>query len=159
MLLSVAPDATVEVGVSLFGKALLGRVELEGPQEVVGLLEVRADGDDLVDEVLNSGDAGVLELLFDDDVVGKRDSLAVELAETALVDELADGGDGRVAVSDVRLDSSEHVDGGLVELDEDAVVELSQSQELHDLSALGVQLVDTTNNQILLSNNKRTAAN
>ncbi len=30
-----------------------------------------------------------------------------------------------------------------MESDEDAIVELSESEELHDLSALGVQLVDT----------------
>lgn len=52
-VLSVAPDTAVLVGVSLISEALLGRAQLEGPQEVVGLLEVGADGGDLVDKVLN----------------------------------------------------------------------------------------------------------
>ncbi len=32
---------------------------------------------------------------------------------------------------------AEHVDGGLVELDEDAVVDLTQPKELEDLADLG----------------------
>ncbi len=38
---------------------------------------------------------------------------------------------------------AEHVDGGLVELDEDAVVDLTQPKELEDLADLGRDLVDT----------------
>jgi hypothetical protein len=50
---------------------------------------------------------------------------------------------GGVAVGHVRLNSSDHVDGGLVKLDEDSVVELSESEKSEDLLALGVELVDT----------------
>jgi hypothetical protein len=38
---------------------------------------------------------------------------------------------------------AEHVDGGLVQLDEDAVVDLTQPKELEDLADLGRDLVDT----------------
>ena len=38
----------------------------------------------------------------------------------------------------------EHVDGGLVQLDEDSVVNLSQSEELENLTHFGGDLVDTT---------------
>ena len=144
-LLSVAPGTTVLVGVSLGGKALLGRAELEGPEEVVGFLEAGADGGDLVDEVLNAGEAELAEGSLNDGVVSEGDSLAVDLAVASLVDKLSDQALGRVAVGDVGLNSSDHVHGGLVESDEDTVVELSQSQELEDLSASGVKLVDTIN--------------
>lgn len=141
--LSVAPGTTVLVGVSLGSEALLGAVELEGPQEVVGNLEVSADGGDFVDEVLNAGNADLGEGVLDDLVVGQRDSGAVDLAVASLVDELADGGDGGVSVGHVGLNSSDHVHGGLVQSHEHTVVELSESQELEDLFASGVQLVDT----------------
>lgn len=65
--------------------------ELEGPQEVVGDLEVLADGENLVDQILNADDAGLGKLLLDDLVVGKGDALTGDLAETTLVDQLADG--------------------------------------------------------------------
>ena len=46
-------------------------------------------------------------------------------------------------ISNVGLDSSQHVDGGLVELDQNGIVKLSQSEELEDLSDLRGQIVDT----------------
>jgi hypothetical protein len=39
--------------------------------------------------------------------------------------------------------NSQHVDGGLVELDKDAVVDLPQPEELQNLAHLGSHLVDT----------------
>ena len=38
-----------------------------------------------------------------------------------------------------------HVDGGLVELDEDSVVDLAQAEQLQDLLDLRRNLVDTSN--------------
>ena len=117
--------------------------ELEGPEEVVGLLEVGADSDDLVDEILHADDAVLAEALLDDGVVSKSDALLVDLAVTALVDELADGLEVGVAVGDVGLDDLEHLKGGLGELDEDAVVDLEQTEELQDFAGFGCNLVDT----------------
>jgi len=136
-------------GVSLLGtgaESLSGGGELEGPEEVVGLLELGSDGPDLVDEVLNALDASVLKsfTVSDDGVIGDGDSGSVDLAVSSLVDELLDGGSGRVSVGDVGLDNSDHVHGGLGHSDEHSVVELSESKELHDLLALGAQLVDTS---------------
>ncbi len=48
--------------------------ELEGPQESVDLLEVGADCEDFVDDVLSSMNTQVTKLLGDHLVVGKRDS-------------------------------------------------------------------------------------
>lgn len=96
-----------------------------------------------MDEIFNAGNALLSEGSFNDAVVGQGDSGAVDLTVASLVDELLDGGLGWVAVSDVGLNSSDHVDGSLVKSDEDTVVELSQSEELENLFAGGVQLVDT----------------
>ena len=50
-----------------------------------------------------------------------------------------------MSVGDERLDHSEHVHGGSVELDEDTVVELSESEELQNLLWLWSKLTDTIN--------------
>jgi len=143
LLLTVAPNTTLDEGVSLLLESLKGGGELEGPQEVVGFLEGGAGGPDLVDEVLNGVDSLGTEGVSNDSVVGDGDSGAVDLTVASLVDELADGVAGGVAVGDVGLDEADHVDGGAVETDEDTVMELSETEELHDLLALGAQLVDT----------------
>ena len=96
-----------------------------------------------MDEVLNAGDSSFTEFSSDDRVIGEWDSASVDLTISSLVDKLGDGGSGWETVSDEWLDDSDHVPGGLVELDENSVVELSQSEELQDLLWLWGKLVDT----------------
>ncbi len=48
-----------------------------------------------------------------------------------------------MAESDIRSDESEHLHNWSVDLKEDTVVELLQSEKLQDLSRLGGHLVDT----------------
>ena len=132
---------------SLLGETLLGAGKFEGPQEVVGFLEVGANGPDLVDKVLNAADSLFSEVSVNDGVVVERNSGSVNLAVASLVDESADGVAGGVPVGDVRLNKSDHVDGGAVKSHKHTVVELSQSQKLHDLLLLGSQLVDTNHTQ------------
>ena len=136
-LLTVAPGATVLEWVSLLLEASVGRRELEGPEEVVGSLEVGAASNNLVDEVLNAVDADLSETLLNDSVIIQRDSGAVDLAETALVDKSADGVTSGEAVGDEWLNRADHVDGGLVQTDENAVVELAEAEEAHDALLLG----------------------
>ena len=128
---------------SLLLEALGWGGQLEWPEEVVGLLEVVTAGPDLVDEVLNAGDAALTELTSNHAVVGQSDSLAVDLSVASLVDELADGVAGWESVGDKWLNESDHVDGSSVQLHEHTVVELSQTEELHDLLLLWSKLVDT----------------
>ncbi|GMF20350.1 unnamed protein product [Phytophthora fragariaefolia] len=127
----------------LLGVAAVGGRQLEGPQEVGGLLEVLADREDLVDQVLDTDDADVAQGLLDHRVVRQRDTLATDLAESTLVDQLAGDLKVGVAVRDERLHQAQHVDGGLVELDEHAVLDLAQTQELQDLAHLGGHANDT----------------
>lgn len=144
MVLTVAKVTTLDEVLELAGtEATSGVGQLEGPQEVAGLLEVGADGVDLVDQVLDADNAVLAKALLDDGVVGQRDALLVDLAVTALVDELADGLEVGVTVGNVGLDDLEHLRGGLGELDEDTVVDLEQTEELEGLALLGVDLVDT----------------
>lgn len=141
---TVAPVSASLDGMALADESSTGRLELEWPEEVVCLLESGTHGVDLVDEVLNADDVVLLaEGSLNDVVVVERNSLALDLAVTALVDKLADGVVAGIAVGDVWLNATEHVDGGLVDTDEDTVVKLAQPQQPQDANDLGVQLHDT----------------
>lgn len=117
--------------------------ELEWPEEVGGLLEVGANGEDLVDEILHADNAVLAEAGLDDGVVGKSDALLVDLSVTALVDELADSLEVGVTVGNPWLDNLEHLKGGLGHADKDTVVDLKETEELQDLARLWCNLVDT----------------
>ena len=57
--------------VSLLSPSTLGVVQLEGPQQVGGILEIVTNGVDLVNQILNANDVAFLLLkdLLDDLVV------------------------------------------------------------------------------------------
>jgi hypothetical protein len=144
VLLTVAEVTTLNEVLKLAGaETTVGVAELEGPEEVGGLLEVGADGVDLVDQVLHADDAVLAEVVLDDGVVGESGALLVDLAVAALIDELLDGLEVGVAVGDPGLDNLEHFGGGLGDADEDTVVDLEKTEELEDLAGLGGHLVDT----------------
>lgn len=144
MLLTVAKVTTLnEVPELAAAETTSGVAELEGPQEVGGLLEVGADSEDLVDEILNADDTVLAEVGLDDGVVGKSNALLVDLAVTALVDELLDGLQVGVTVGNPRLNDLDHLHGGLGNTDEAAVVDLEKTEKLEDLAGLGGNLVDT----------------
>lgn len=124
-------------------EAAVGVGQLEGPQEVVDLLEVGANGVQLVDQILHTDDAVLAEVLLDDLVVGEGNTLLVDLAVTALVDELTDALQVGVTVGNVGVDDGEHLLGGLGEAHEGTVVDLEQTEQLQDLTGLGSDLVDT----------------
>ena len=109
------------------------------PQKVVGLLEVGSTVGNLVDQVLNAYDSVLPQVLLYLLVVLDGDSGTIFLDESALVNQLRDRLLRGIPIGDARLDESEHLDGGFVELDENAVLELSQSQKSQDLSWLRMQ--------------------
>ena len=80
--------------VGLLDPSTVGVVELEGPQEVGGLLEVGSLSVDLVDQILDADQAELAKSVLDDGVVGEAGALVVDLAVSALVDELANGLEG-----------------------------------------------------------------
>jgi len=121
----------------LVGESTAGAGKLEGPKEVVGLLEVRSDSANLVDEIGTALDTDRSNSLLNNRVIGNGDTLLVELSESTLVDELLDGGAGGVSVGYVRLDETKHTDGRLIKLDEASIVDLTKTEELHDLLGLG----------------------
>lgn len=143
-LLAVAKVTTLDEVLELAGaETTSGVAQLEGPQEVGSLLEVGANSEDLVDEILNADDAVLAEVGLDDGVVGQSNALLVDLAVSTLVDELLDGLQVGVTVGDPRLNDLEHLSDSLGDLQEDTVVDLEETEQLEDLAGLGGHLVDT----------------
>ena len=68
--------------------AVLGTLQLEGPQEVIGLLEVGAAGSDLVDQVLDADDPVLAELALDGLVCAQGDALLPDLTIAAFINEV-----------------------------------------------------------------------
>ncbi len=83
-LFSVTPVSSSLEGVSLVRETSSGSSELEGPQEVVCFLEVRADAPDLVDQILDTDDSVFAQNLLNHGVAGQRNSLLVDLTITSL---------------------------------------------------------------------------
>ena len=65
-------------------------VQLEGPQEIVGFLEVSTNSDDFMDEVFDTDDVLATQGSLDDLVVGDGDSLMIDLGISSLHDQLPD---------------------------------------------------------------------
>jgi len=118
--------------------------QLERPQKVVGLLEVGSDGVNLMNQILNTLDSVLAQGIGDDCVVSQWDTGAVDFSVAALVDQVAHGLEVGLAVGDVRLHDLEHLLGGLGEFDEDTIVDLQETEELHHFSGFGGHFVDTT---------------
>jgi len=143
-LLTVAKITTLDEVLELAGTEATGGVgQLEGPEEVAGLLEVGADGVDLVDQVLNADDAELAEIGLDDLVIGEGDALLVNLAVPTLVDELANSLEVGIAIGNKGLDDLEHLRSSLGYLNENTVVDLQEAEQLERLALLRVDLVDT----------------
>lgn len=120
-----------------------GVAQLNGPEEVVGSLEVRTNSEDLVDKILNTDETQVTERLLNDSVIMERNTLLVDLSVSTLVDELADGLQVRSTVGDVGLDQLEHLSGSVGKTEEDTVVDLEKTEQLKNLTGLGSDVVDT----------------
>jgi hypothetical protein len=144
VLLSVTQVATLDVMLELpRSETTSGVAQLERPEEVTRLFEVRSDGGDLVDQVFHTDDAELAQGILDQLVVSEGDALLVDLAISALVDEFTDGLEVRVPVSDVWVNDGEHLLGGFGQADEDAVVYLKKTEELENLARFRGDLGDT----------------
>ena len=144
VLFTVAPGTSLHVRVSLLLEALGGGVKLEWPQEVVGFLEFWSTGDNFMNKILNTGDSDFTEFTFNDAVVGEWKSSSLDFTAASFIDEFADSLSGWITVGNEWLNHLDHVPCGLVEFDENGVVQLSQSEELQDFLWLWCKLSDTT---------------
>jgi hypothetical protein len=117
--------------------------ELEWPEEVGSLLEVGANGEDLVDEILNADNTILTEVGLDDGVVGESNTLLLDLSVSTLVDKLTDSLQVRVTVGNPWLNNLKHLKGSFGHANEDTVVDLEKTEKLEDLARLRCDLVDT----------------
>ena len=117
--------------------------ELERPEEVGSLLEVGADGEDLVDQILHADDSVLAEVGLNKSVIGESNTLLGDLSISTLVNELADGLEVGVSIGDPWLDDLQHLKGGLGHANEDTIVDLEKTEKLKDLAGLWCDLVDT----------------
>jgi len=143
-LFAVTEVAAFGEVIGLLAPAATSVVQLEVPQEVVGDFEVGTNGEDLVDQILDADDAEFAKPLFDN-FVGEGASSSLELAISALVDELTDRLEVGITPCDVRIGDTQHAQRRLVQLYESSVVDLTQTQQLKDLSDSGMKSVDTPN--------------
>ena len=127
LVFSISPGTTVVIGMSLFSKPFLWGAKFEGPEEVVSYLEVGSQSSNFMNKILNTCDSILAEGSLNDSVIGKRNSALVGLNIPSLVDEFFDCLLRGVSVGNVRLNSSNLINGGLVQSDENSIVKLSQS--------------------------------
>jgi hypothetical protein len=117
--------------------------QLERPQEVVGLFKVGSNRDDFMNQILHTLNSIFSKGISDDGIIRQRNSRAIDLPITTLVDEMTDGLEVGFTVCDVGLNDLEHLLGSFGESDEDTVVDLDETEKLHDLSGFGSHFVDT----------------
>ena len=96
-----------------------------------------------MNEILNTGDSVFTEFSLNNTVVGERKSSSLDFTTSSFVDKLGDSLSGWITVGNEWLDHLDHVPCGFVKLDENAVVQLSQSEELKDFLWLWCKLSDT----------------
>merc|ERR1719239_1916378 len=145
LVLTAAKVTTLDEVVDLLPPPTSGGVQLEGPQEVGRVLEVGANGENLMDEILHADDAKLAKSSLNQVVGGDGSAVAIDLDKTTLVHKLAHRLEVGSSPGDIGLTDAEHVDGSLVQLDEHAVVYLPQTEQLQNLLHLGGHLVDTAN--------------
>jgi len=119
-------------------------VQLEGPQEVGGVLEVASDSENFMDQIFHTDDVTTGQFTLNDVVAGQRNATATALGESSFVDQVPDALQVRVSPGNVGLADPEHVCGSLVQFNEDSVVDLEQTEELQSLAHLGAHLVHTS---------------
>lgn len=89
--------------------------------------------------------------MVNDGVISKSGPSSTDLGISSLVDQLLDRFQIWVSPCDVWLSNSQHVDGGLVQLDESSIVDLSKTQQLENFPWFRWYTIDTARIEILIS--------
>lgn len=121
-------------------------VQFEGPQEVRCVFEVWSNCEHFMNQILHTLNVGaLLQFTLDSEIVGDWHTLSLVLNVTTLVHQSADRLQIGVSPCDIWLSNTQHVDGGLVQLDEYTIVDLTQTEQLQNLANLWCNFVDTAN--------------
>jgi len=96
-----------------------------------------------MDDIFNANNTKLSELFGNDAVVSDGNSLTFDSRKPSLVNQLSHGFEIWCSVSDVRFNEFEHFQGSSVQSNKSGVVDLSQSQQLQDLSRLRINTINT----------------
>jgi len=88
LVLPVSEVSTFDKVISFLSPSTGGSVELEGPQKVAGIFEVRTNSKDLVDQIFNADDSVFAHSLLYNIVGRQRSTSALDLGEASFVDKL-----------------------------------------------------------------------
>jgi hypothetical protein len=136
----------------LFRPPPTGRItQLEGPQKVVGLLEIGSHCEYFMNQILHTLDTIFTQGIGNERIVCERDSGTINFPVATFVDEVADRFEVGFAVCDVGLDDLQHFLGCLGEFDEDPIVDLKETEELQYFSGFGGNFIDTARKPLALS--------
>lgn len=94
-------------------------------------------------QIFHADDILSAQSTFDNGIGSKGCTSVINLGETTFVDKVSDCFQVGIAPGDVGFTDSEHVNRGLIQLDEDTIVDLSQSEQLEGLPYFGMDLVNT----------------
>jgi len=120
-------------------------LELEGPEEGIGLFETLPTRVDLMNEIFNANDTKTTEMLGDHGIVSDGNALTINFRMATLVDQFTHGLKIRITISDIRFNHAHKIQGSLVDLDEGAIENLTQTQKLQNGLEFGMNTIDTTN--------------
>lgn len=142
---SVTPVTTsgLDETVSLGDETTLGGLQLEGPHELVGLLEVLLTLEEGKSKVINTVDAKVTEVLSDHLVRGDTDALTVDLGVAALVKKSGQGLEGWLTEGNLGGDKGKKLLRSTVETEKRSMVEAVQAKKGQNLTSTGGLMVDT----------------
>mmetsp|Transcript_31847 Transcript_31847/g.52500 ORF Transcript_31847/g.52500 Transcript_31847/m.52500 type:complete len:219 (-) Transcript_31847:141-797(-) len=129
----------------LAAESSLRVLELEWPQKVVGLLEVRTDSRQLMHQISSASNSESSETFLNDRVISNRNALSVELSESTLVHQLLDSLTCRITVGNIWFNQTQHANGSFVQTHKSGIVKLQQTKETHDLLGLWRDSNATTN--------------
>jgi len=131
--------------VCLLPPSASGGVQLEWPQEVGCILERFTNGKYFMYQIFHTDDVSAAQSFFNDGVGSQWNSSVVNLGKSTFVNQFTDCFQIRISPGNVGFANSEHVNGSLIQLNENSVVDLTKSEKLQSLSYLGMNLVDTPN--------------
>lgn len=117
--------------------------QLERPQKVVCLLEIRSNRENLMNQILNTLNSVFAQRLSNEGIIRQWNTRTAYLSVSTLVNEVTDRLEVGFAVGDVRLDNLEHFLSRFGMLDEDSIVDLQETKELHNFTRFGRHFIDT----------------
>ena len=148
VLFTVSSITTLCESNSLADESSLWRAKLEWPEEVVYGLEVWTTSDDFMNNIFNTDYTKFSELIRDDVVINDWNTLSINLGVSSLVDKGTNSFQRWGTIGYEWFYWLQHIHGGFVDSQKGGIVNLSETQQLQDLSDLRAYTIDTLNDEI-----------